>query len=63
VREALARTLGAQGAEVVVSETVAVRRNEATTAAVRDAVERLGCDLMQGFLFAEPGDAFPVPRF
>jgi NAD(P)H-dependent FMN reductase len=34
VRAALARTLGAQGAEVVVSETV-VRRGEATTAAVR----------------------------
>jgi EAL domain-containing protein (putative c-di-GMP-specific phosphodiesterase class I) len=33
------------------------------TEAERDAVERLGCDLMQGFLFAEPGDAFPVPRF
>jgi EAL domain-containing protein (putative c-di-GMP-specific phosphodiesterase class I)/CheY-like chemotaxis protein len=33
------------------------------TDAERDEVERSGCDLMQGFLFAKPGDAFPVPRF
>jgi EAL domain-containing protein (putative c-di-GMP-specific phosphodiesterase class I)/ActR/RegA family two-component response regulator len=33
------------------------------TIAERDELERAGCDLMQGFLFAEPGDAFPVPRF
>ena len=39
-REALARTLGAQGARVVVSETVAVRRGETSSAAVRTAVER-----------------------
>ena len=29
------------------------------TEAERDELERSGCDLMQGFLFAEPGDAFP----
>jgi len=33
------------------------------TEAERDELERSGCDLMQGFLFAEPGDAFPSPRF
>lgn len=33
------------------------------TESERDEVERSGCDLMQGFLFAEPGEAFPVPRF
>lgn len=29
----------------------------------RDEVVRLGCDLLQGYLFARPGEAFPVPRF
>jgi EAL domain-containing protein (putative c-di-GMP-specific phosphodiesterase class I) len=29
----------------------------------RDELERAGCDLMQGYLFAEPGEAFPAPRF
>jgi EAL domain-containing protein (putative c-di-GMP-specific phosphodiesterase class I)/ActR/RegA family two-component response regulator len=29
----------------------------------RDELERSGCDLMQGYLFAKPGDAFPVPKF
>jgi EAL domain-containing protein (putative c-di-GMP-specific phosphodiesterase class I) len=33
------------------------------TEAERDELERAGCDLMQGFLFAHPGDAFPIPRF
>jgi EAL domain-containing protein (putative c-di-GMP-specific phosphodiesterase class I) len=33
------------------------------TAAERDAVARLGCDLMQGYLFAKPGEAFPGPSF
>ncbi|HEX6765850.1 MAG TPA: EAL domain-containing response regulator [Polyangiaceae bacterium] len=33
------------------------------TEAERDALERAGCDLMQGYLFAAPGDAFPIPRF
>jgi EAL domain-containing protein (putative c-di-GMP-specific phosphodiesterase class I) len=33
------------------------------TSAERDELERAGCDLMQGYLFAEPGEAFPVPRF
>jgi EAL domain-containing protein (putative c-di-GMP-specific phosphodiesterase class I) len=29
----------------------------------RDALLRLGCDVMQGYLFAKPGEAFPEPRF
>jgi EAL domain-containing protein (putative c-di-GMP-specific phosphodiesterase class I) len=29
----------------------------------REELTRAGCDLMQGFLFAKPGDAFPVPSF
>ncbi len=29
----------------------------------RDELSRAGCDLMQGYLFAKPGDAFPVPTF
>lgn len=29
----------------------------------RDELARAGCDLMQGYLFAKPGDAFPVPSF
>jgi EAL domain-containing protein (putative c-di-GMP-specific phosphodiesterase class I)/ActR/RegA family two-component response regulator len=29
----------------------------------RDALALAGCDLMQGYLFAKPGDAFPVPAF
>ena len=29
----------------------------------RDELVRAGCDLMQGYLFARPGDAFPVPVF
>jgi EAL domain-containing protein (putative c-di-GMP-specific phosphodiesterase class I)/ActR/RegA family two-component response regulator len=29
----------------------------------RDELERAGCDLMQGYLFAKPGDAFPVSAF
>jgi EAL domain-containing protein (putative c-di-GMP-specific phosphodiesterase class I) len=29
----------------------------------RDELARAGCDLMQGYLFAKPGDAFPVPAF
>jgi EAL domain-containing protein (putative c-di-GMP-specific phosphodiesterase class I) len=29
----------------------------------RDVLARAGCDLMQGYLFARPGDAFPVPSF
>jgi EAL domain-containing protein (putative c-di-GMP-specific phosphodiesterase class I) len=33
------------------------------TPAERDELARAGCDLMQGFLFARPGDAFPVPCF
>jgi EAL domain-containing protein (putative c-di-GMP-specific phosphodiesterase class I) len=28
-----------------------------------DELVRAGCDLMQGCLFAKPGDAFPVPIF
>jgi EAL domain-containing protein (putative c-di-GMP-specific phosphodiesterase class I) len=29
----------------------------------RDELARSGCDLMQGFLFARPGEAFPVAAF
>jgi EAL domain-containing protein (putative c-di-GMP-specific phosphodiesterase class I) len=29
----------------------------------RDELARAGCDLMQGYLFAKPGDAFPAPTF
>jgi EAL domain-containing protein (putative c-di-GMP-specific phosphodiesterase class I) len=29
----------------------------------RDALEQAGCDLMQGYLFARPGDPFPDPSF
>jgi EAL domain-containing protein (putative c-di-GMP-specific phosphodiesterase class I) len=29
----------------------------------RDALERAGCDLMQGYLFAKPTDPFVTPRF
>jgi EAL domain-containing protein (putative c-di-GMP-specific phosphodiesterase class I) len=29
----------------------------------RDELARAGCDLMQGYLFAKPGEAFPVPTF
>ena len=28
----------------------------------RDAVVGVGCDLLQGYLFAKPGDAFPVSK-
>jgi len=33
------------------------------TRAERDAVIDLGCDLLQGFLFARPGPAFPEVRW
>lgn len=33
------------------------------TAAERDALVSLGCDLMQGYLFARPGKPFPETRF
>jgi EAL domain-containing protein (putative c-di-GMP-specific phosphodiesterase class I) len=29
----------------------------------RDALAQAGCDLMQGYLFARPGDPFPSPTF
>jgi len=29
----------------------------------RDELARAGCDLMQGYLFAKPGPAFPIPMF
>ncbi len=28
----------------------------------RDTLADLGCDLLQGYLFAKPGPPFPVPR-
>jgi EAL domain-containing protein (putative c-di-GMP-specific phosphodiesterase class I) len=33
------------------------------TPAERDELARGGCDLMQGYLFAKPGDAFPASSF
>ncbi len=33
------------------------------TPAERDELARGGCDLMQGYLFAKPGDAFPESSF
>jgi len=33
------------------------------TAAERDTVVSLGCDLLQGYLFARPAKPFPEPRF
>jgi EAL domain-containing protein (putative c-di-GMP-specific phosphodiesterase class I) len=29
----------------------------------RDELALAGSDLMQGYLFAKPGDAFPAPNF
>ena len=33
------------------------------TAEERDTLTALGCDLLQGYLFARPGPAFPDPLF
>jgi EAL domain-containing protein (putative c-di-GMP-specific phosphodiesterase class I) len=33
------------------------------TAAERDTLVHLGIDLLQGYMFAKPGPAFPTPRF
>jgi EAL domain-containing protein (putative c-di-GMP-specific phosphodiesterase class I) len=33
------------------------------TPAERDTLVSLGCDLMQGYLFAKPGKPFPTPQF
>jgi EAL domain-containing protein (putative c-di-GMP-specific phosphodiesterase class I) len=33
------------------------------TAAERDAIVAAGCDLMQGYFFAKPGQAFPPATF
>jgi EAL domain-containing protein (putative c-di-GMP-specific phosphodiesterase class I)/ActR/RegA family two-component response regulator len=33
------------------------------SAGERDALAEVGCDLMQGYHFAKPGPAFPLPRF
>ena len=33
------------------------------TEAERDQLAQLGCDLMQGYLFARPAEGFPTPRF
>jgi len=42
--------------DIVVTSEGIERREEC------DELVRAGCDLMQGYLFAKPGDAFPVPR-
>jgi EAL domain-containing protein (putative c-di-GMP-specific phosphodiesterase class I) len=28
----------------------------------RDSVREMGCDLLQGYLFAKPGPPFPTPQ-
>jgi len=33
------------------------------TPAERDVLIELGCDLLQGFLFARPGPPFPIPEW
>jgi EAL domain-containing protein (putative c-di-GMP-specific phosphodiesterase class I) len=33
------------------------------TPAERDALENLGCDLLQGYWFAKPGEGFPEPNW
>jgi EAL domain-containing protein (putative c-di-GMP-specific phosphodiesterase class I) len=43
--------------DIVVTSEGIERREEC------DELVRAGCDLMQGYLFAKPGDAFPVPTF
>ena len=68
----LTRNLGSDTTKQTLVRTMASMCNELgmrvvaegiETEAERDELERSGCDLMQGFLFAEPGDAFPSPRF
>jgi EAL domain-containing protein (putative c-di-GMP-specific phosphodiesterase class I) len=41
---------------IVTGEGIEVREE-------RQELERAGCDLMQGYLFARPGAAFPIPVF
>jgi EAL domain-containing protein (putative c-di-GMP-specific phosphodiesterase class I)/CheY-like chemotaxis protein len=41
---------------VVIAEGIETRTE-------RDTVARLGCDLMQGYLFARPGEPFPEAKF
>jgi EAL domain-containing protein (putative c-di-GMP-specific phosphodiesterase class I) len=41
---------------VIISEGV-------ETALERDALSDVGCDLLQGYLFARPDRGFPVPRW
>lgn len=68
----LVRNLGADSTKQTLVRTMASMCGELgmlvvaegiETIAERDELERAGCDLMQGYLFAEPGAAFPVPRF
>ncbi|MGH7440537.1 MAG: EAL domain-containing protein [Polyangiaceae bacterium] len=59
MKQALVRTMIAMCGElgmVVTGEGI-------ETPEERDELARAGCDLMQGYLFARPGDAFPVPTF
>jgi EAL domain-containing protein (putative c-di-GMP-specific phosphodiesterase class I) len=42
---------------------IAVTSEGIEVAEERDELARAGCDLMQGYLFAKPGVAFPVPAF
>jgi len=59
VKQKLVASLGALCREmgmIIVSEGV-------ETAAERDTLTALGCDLLQGYLFARPGKAFPAAVF
>ena len=42
---------------------IAVVGEGVETAAERDALGELGCDLLQGYLFARPGAPFPTPTY
>jgi EAL domain-containing protein (putative c-di-GMP-specific phosphodiesterase class I)/ActR/RegA family two-component response regulator len=59
MKQTLVRTLAAACSELgilFVAEGI-------ETADERDALARAGCDLMQGYLFARPGESFPEPAF
>ena len=68
----LTRNLGNDGTKQTLVRTMASMCQELgmrvvaegiETEAERDELERAGCDLMQGFLFAEPEEALPRARF
>jgi EAL domain-containing protein (putative c-di-GMP-specific phosphodiesterase class I)/CheY-like chemotaxis protein len=68
----LTRNLGNDGTKQTLVRTMASMCQELgmrvvaegiETEAERDELERAGCDLMQGFLFAEPEEGLPPARF